>query len=187
MSKESNRLWALAHPEKMREYSRRFYARNPEKRRAASAAWLLAHPEYVERRRALVRERVARDPEAHREKQREYSKKNPNMGRWETWLLSAAKASRVSRKYGAPTITKSYLAELWEMQNGRCYWSGAPLLWERNSPWKVSLDRIRNDLGYEPGNVRLTSWLMNRARGSLSEESFMEILGVLYESYLLIE
>ena len=42
-----------------------------------------------------------------------------------------------------------------------------------NSP---SLDRIRSDLGYLPGNVRVISWRMNNLKGDLTVDEAENLL-----------
>jgi hypothetical protein len=42
--------------------------------------------------------------------------------------------------------------------------------WEAKNPWQISIDRIDNSLGYEIGNVRLVTWFVNNAIGSLTDD-----------------
>lgn len=49
---------------------------------------------------------------------------------------------------------------------GRCEATGLPLdIHTPGSPWSASIDRLRNQLGYQQANCRLTSILFNKAKG----------------------
>lgn len=74
------------------------------------------------------------------------------------------------------TITREFIIELWEKQEGRCYYSGLPLVREMYKPDSVSLDRIDTKRGYEPDNVALTCNAMNRAKNAHSEQEFRDFL-----------
>jgi hypothetical protein len=66
--------------------------------------------------------------------------------------------NRKSRNHGYD-IDIEYVAELFVQQEGRCFYSGAPLT--TDGPFKCSLERIDVSLGYIKGNVCLIVMMMN--------------------------
>ena len=130
-----------------------------------------------------IRQRAYRDRNRDkvRATAREWYSKNPEKGYpggWAQRLLITAKSN--SKKYQRQVlIDTAFLNALWEKQQGRCHWSGIPMEKLRNTPWVVSLDRLDNSRGYEPGNVALCAWVINRARGNLPEEDFLDVLTTL--------
>lgn len=52
-------------------------------------------------------------------------------------------------------ITTEFLLSLYEQQEGKCYFSGIPLIFKSCSKWQCSLERIDNNIGYVEGNVCL--------------------------------
>lgn len=130
-----------------------------------------------------IRQRAYRNK--NRERVRQQAKawyaSNPEKGYpggWAQRLIYTA-ASNCRRSGRRISIDAAYLRDIWEKQNGLCYWSGVPLEITRRSPWVVSLDRLDNSRGYEPGNVALASWLMNRARSNMTTEHFADALHTL--------
>jgi|GEM_PF-1878662 len=80
-------------------------------------------------------------------------------------------------------IDLPYLKTLWEKQQGRCAISGIQLTlpptvvaWEqrKNDPWKPSLDRIENALGYVKGNVRFVACIANFAKNRFTDDCLVE-------------
>lgn len=63
-----------------------------------------------------------------------------------------AKKGRVSA--GEHTINVAYIEELWTKQDGRCFYSGMPMNYDKHE-WRVSIERRDNDKGYVDGNVVL--------------------------------
>lgn len=146
--------WREAHPEKAREKYRRdsqvFREKNPEYYKN----WCAAHPEIV--RRCMRRWREAN---------------------WFKKMLSGARSSAKQRGHGM-TLTEDDLQALVFAQKGLCYWTHVPMLRQSSSPWTMTIDRLDNSKGYEPGNVVLASWFANHARGDLSVEEFRTVLAV---------
>lgn len=61
---------------------------------------------------------------------------------------------------GEHTIKDSYLEELYEKQNGLCYYSNIPMNFDK-SEWKVSIERLDNTKGYIEGNIVLCCLELN--------------------------
>jgi hypothetical protein len=55
------------------------------------------------------------------------------------------------------TLTSGLLTQMYSNQNHRCALSGVVLNPIRSKDWAISVDRINNDLGYTPDNVRLVA------------------------------
>jgi len=72
-------------------------------------------------------------------------------------------------------ITLDYLFELYKTQNGICALSGIPMILKQNELHGISLDKIVPELGYTIGNVRWTTWAVNRAKGELTMETFLDM------------
>lgn len=64
--------------------------------------------------------------------------------------------TRKNRIFEEPfNITKQFIMELWDKQNGKCALSGIPMSYVRHSDFKCSIERINNDVDYIVGNVKL--------------------------------
>eukprot|EP01083_Nonionella_stella_P075637 205677_1 len=46
-------------------------------------------------------------------------------------------------------------------QQWRCYYSNIPLVFDKKSPWKFSIERLDNDLGYTLDNTRFIAIIFN--------------------------
>lgn len=80
---------------------------------------------------------------------------------------------------GRMSLTPTDLREIYDSQGGRCALSGMPLdIAEAPShanrrpsgPWKISIDRLDNSLGYVKGNVRLVTQMANLCRNVYSDD-----------------
>ena len=79
-------------------------------------------------------------------------------------------------------ITSEYLVNIWEQQQGKCYYSGRDLQYnkikedlpedKRIHPERVSIDRIDSKKGYIEGNIVLCCWTANNIKQDLSIEEF---------------
>ena len=80
-----------------------------------------------------------------------------------------------------PQVTASYLAGLYDGQNGRCALTGVPMSLERGGDWYggknpfvCSMDRIDNALGYTVGNIHLATARSNNLRGDTPLKEFVK-------------
>jgi hypothetical protein len=88
---------------------------------------------------------------------------------------------RSKKKKLEMNIDQTYLQQLWEEQGQmtndtlkkRC-----PEVIKRNSPWRLSPDRIDNKKGYVKGNVRLVCHIFNIARSDFSDEQLYEFIQI---------
>ena len=75
-------------------------------------------------------------------------------------LLAAAKSDAKKRfgngriDAGTFDITTDDLNDLWENQKGLCYYSKLPMNYDKNE-WKISLERLNNEIGYVKDNICL--------------------------------
>ena len=74
------------------------------------------------------------------------------------------------------TITIQDLVNLWLAQEGRCVVSGVFLTHHKDGSgtkeFNASIDRISNERGYSPENVRLVCYRVNMMRSVLAQDMF---------------
>lgn len=90
-------------------------------------------------------------------------------------LLSASRASARSRLLHH-TIDLPYLAAAWRAQNGKCALSQRVMDYMAvgsGSMDKPSIDRIRSEDGYLPGNIHLVCWRINKMKMDLPLNEFV--------------
>jgi hypothetical protein len=61
----------------------------------------------------------------------------------------------------------------WELQQGKCALSGAPLLSEGGSPYTASLDRTDSSKGYTADNIQWVCWIVNKMKMDWTQEEFL--------------
>lgn len=87
------------------------------------------------------------------------------------------------------TITIDDFEAAFDRQNGRCFYSGIPMLWAssateyqarvRNQPLGISIDRRDSSLGYTPDNIALCCMFINYAKNDWSEAEFRAALSLI--------
>lgn len=100
-----------------------------------------------------------------------------------THLLSRPR-SRAINKIGAKSeidITKDFIEELFNKQNGKCALSGSEIIMSKNiSENTASVDRINSDRGYTKDNIQLVHKDVNRMKNKYSDEYFYKVcMGVI--------
>lgn len=90
-------------------------------------------------------------------------------------------------------ITSGYLVSIWDKQNGKCYYSGRDLQYnkikeelpedKRIHPERVSIDRIDSKKGYIEGNVVLCCWTANNIKQDLSIQEFKSWIDDIHTSF----
>ena len=105
-------------------------------------------------------------------------KKNPEDRARQLYYLAK---NRSKSKNILCDITPEYLLELWLEQDGRCCVSGVEFNLDRpdefgHCRWNApSLDRIKPELGYTKGNVRLVCYQINAAMQHYGLEHFIDV------------
>lgn len=90
-----------------------------------------------------------------------------------------------AKKYNKPyDIDKFYMRDLW---TGFCAISGLPLNLIKGDKHVGSIDCIEPTKGYTKGNVQWVSWAVNRAKGDLSSEDFLNMCKAITERATTIE
>lgn len=111
-----------------------------------------------------------------KEKSRQRSKAR-HQERWIETLWRGSRFGAVSRGLER-TITLADCEAQWNLQGGRCYWTG--MLLEPDArprfPLKPSLDRLDPTRGYVPGNIVFTSLLINLGRQNCTEVEFHDVI-----------
>lgn len=71
-------------------------------------------------------------------------------------------------------IDPEFLLELWNNQNGLCYYTSEPLVIADNRPKRnsISIDRLSPELGYTKDNLVLTTFRVNTMKQELTEINF---------------
>jgi len=98
--------------------------------------------------------------------------------------ISDAKGRTKKAKGKLPecTISADYMFELFNKQQGKCALSGVPLKLEVGSLTVLSIDKIRPEKGYTIGNVQWVAWAVNRAKGEMSQQMFLDMCKKVSES-----
>lgn len=102
----------------------------------------------------------------------------------EAWFSDRAREFRYrsAKLHGIESdTTAEFLADLWERQSGRCFYTGEPLIPPISGShvrreWKrASLDRVDSAGGYTTDNVVWACWGANQMKQSLTIDEFYSI------------
>ena len=87
-----------------------------------------------------------------------------------------------SKKKNIPfELTKEYIVDLFERQDGRCYYSDIKLnIVKKNKerthdPFKMSLDCVDSNLGYVKDNVVWCAYCVNALKLKMSKEDMIDV------------
>ena len=82
-----------------------------------------------------------------------------------------------TKQYSLPevNIDREYLYQLYQEQGGRCALSGVVLKVEKRAVTCLSLDQKEPGLGYVKGNIQWVAWAVNRAKGDMSQDMFIDM------------
>jgi hypothetical protein len=89
--------------------------------------------------------------------------------------LQDAKARSFKYNHPEPDVDREYLYELFQQQEGKCALSGAILKIEKRAVTCLSLDKIDPEKGYVKGNVQWVAWAVNRAKGDMATDVFLDM------------
>ena len=85
------------------------------------------------------------------------------------------------------TLTEQDLIEMYDNQEGKCYWSGLHLDASFNKikhhPFAISPERLDNNLPYNKENVVLCRRMFNLGRMAFPEKDFGEAMNILKEEF----
>lgn len=100
-------------------------------------------------------------------------------------LMALARAR--AKKSGVPyALTIGLMREMFYSNEGKCHLCGLPF--ERTPipgtphPRSMSVDRIKPELGYVPGNTRLVLACVNSLKYNGNDEGLVEVVQALYRS-----
>ena len=115
------------------------------------------------------------------EEKRLYKDKQKKWGVNNPFRLRYLALKNRSKKYDIYLeFDDSYIEELYEKQNGKCYYSGIDMTFERDGKYILSVDRIDSNKGYLKDNVVLCCSIVNSMKNTLSTEEFLYIIKTLY-------
>jgi len=82
------------------------------------------------------------------------------------------------------SITKEYAWELYEKQNGKCFYTQLPIdLNTRNNSMTASIDRINSNEGYIEGNIVWAHKDVNIMKNVFSNEYFLMLCKKIVENH----
>jgi len=77
-----------------------------------------------------------------------------------------------------------FLKQLYQEQDGKCAISNLPMNFDRKNEGSVSVDRIDSTIGYQPDNIHLTWWWVNRMKFDWELEDFRSKVKLLSDSFV---
>lgn len=91
--------------------------------------------------------------------------------------LNTAKTN--SKKRGQEfSLSLLQVLDMLEQQSGRCFYSGVPLEYKRiHTPWRLSIERLNNSIGYTMQNCVLIAIEFNTADQSRNKRGVIEVFG----------
>ncbi len=96
-----------------------------------------------------------------------YMDKIYSKGKYE--VKTGRRKSRAGLKWH---INQGHLYHLYNKQQGKCNFCAISMTWETGQYWRnhnISIDRIKNDVGYEPENIQLLCYRCNVMKHNLKE------------------
>lgn len=79
-------------------------------------------------------------------------------------------------------LTPEFLMDLWNVQDGKCFYSGLEMTYDRNDLYTVSVDRVDSNKGYTQDNVVLCCWSVNSMKNSYSTDEFLFLCNSVVEN-----
>lgn len=102
------------------------------------------------------------------------------INQWYKILYATAKSNSLKKNRDFD-ISEEFILELFEKQNGLCFWYGVPLIPsnETKHPQKPSLDRLNCNVGYIKENVVLSCMAANIGRSTCDAKVFEDFCKLL--------
>lgn len=94
------------------------------------------------------------------------------------WLKPYLKSKKShEEKHGIPfDLDEQYLTDLWQSQNGKCFYTGISLEFNTKTPRSAQLDRIDPKGGYLKSNVRWVAGCANGLKSTYDYSDFIKLL-----------
>lgn len=87
-------------------------------------------------------------------------------------------------RFEAGSALEAHIATLLEEQEGRCAVSGIELSYDDTDPdLRCSLDRIDSSGHYEPGNLQVVCWFVNRWKSDDTDNNFRRLLKLVRDAH----
>ena len=102
-------------------------------------------------------------------------KRKNDIDYWLKRSVSAKKSACI--KHGIPfDIDYAYLKQVWNDQNGKCYYFNTNLSFANARLDSAQMERLDGSLGYIKGNVVFASKMANYAKGTATKDDFLEAI-----------
>lgn len=96
----------------------------------------------------------------------------------ETWIREATNTAR-HRSREPSDLTTKFMVDLWHRQNGKCYYSGLPMLQpiygSGRNLYVASIDRIDSKKGYTQNNVVWCCFICNAGKQELTSGEYINL------------
>lgn len=89
----------------------------------------------------------------------------------------------IKRRSGV-LLDTSYILDIYNSQDGLCYYTKIKMVFDPNSLFKVSADRLNSSITYVDGNIVLCCWGVNNMKQGLSIDDFKMLISKLYQEYV---
>ena len=167
--------------EKQKEYMEKYYARpevieyQKEYRKEYDKKYR-SRPEAREYRREYQKR-----PEV-KEKAKEYRKRPDDFIGYIKYMCRLKKsryrqlAKKNPSKYHLFELSYEQILDKFEEQDGKCFYSGLPLVLEKKQPLSISIDRVDNQKGYTLENTVLCGLAINIFKGKYDIKDIEEIV-----------
>jgi len=98
---------------------------------------------------------------------------------WQNTLIHDSKHRKIEH-----TLTVDDINEIFDNQEGLCYWFNVPLIPSNYSkhPQQPSLDRLNRNKGYTKDNVVLTCYSANIGRNENDVETWQNFISLLFKN-----
>lgn len=147
--------------------------------KAGGAGWYANNNESHKKQTTAARKkRVAAGSTVERDYQRKYKADHRGKIRYELSTRRADAVKRAKAKGLPITITLNELEAMWIEQKGRCAltkWKMQVQQGGLKDPYCLTIERIDDDQGYVPRNVRLICWMANKAKSSWGSNLFLKM------------
>ena len=83
-------------------------------------------------------------------------------------------------------ITREYLLELYNKQEGKCFYTGKDMIYDTEETYSrdlVSIDRVNPNKSYTKDNVVLCCWGVNNSKRDYTLEEYVELCGIVYNRF----